>query len=82
MNERLETIKMTLSDAGCGQDAVDRAGCLLEAGCTEELIRHLRLCRCGLMEELHMTQKRVDRIDRLIRQTEKTLAKKIEREEI
>ena len=45
---------------------------LLQNEQTDALIRHLRLCRCELMEQLHESQKRVDCMDYLIRQTEKT----------
>ena len=74
MNERLERMAMALSDAGCGQDAIERAAQLLEEGRMEALIRHLRLCRCDLMDELHERQKRVDCMDYLIRETEKAIA--------
>ena len=35
------------------------------------LLRQLRKCRCSRMEELHESQRRVDRLDYLIRQTQK-----------
>lgn len=73
MNERLEDLTAALSDAGCGSDAIDKAKRLWAAGRTEDLIRHLRLCRCELMDDLHACQKRVDRMDHLIRQA-KTIA--------
>ena len=44
-----------------------------EAGDTEALIRHLRKCRCIRMEELHESQRKVDCLDFLIRQTAKTI---------
>ena len=37
----------------------------------EDLIRYLRVKRCGLIEELHESQKKIDRFDYMIRQTEK-----------
>ena len=73
MKDRLEKMTMALSDAGCRQDAIERAGRLLEAGRTDELIRHLRLCRCDLMDDMHKTQRRLDRMDYLIRQAEKNI---------
>ena len=75
MKERLEKMTLTLADAGCGQDAIEKAERLLEAGRTEDLIRHLRLCRWYLMEDVHKIQRRVDRIDYLIRQAEKICSK-------
>ena len=76
MKDRLEKMTMALADSGCGQDAIERAERLLEAGHTDELIRHLRLCRCDLMDDMHKTQRRLDRMDYLIRQAEKTFAAK------
>jgi HD superfamily phosphohydrolase len=72
MDERLENLTRALADAGCSRCAIEKAEKLLTSGRTQELIRHLRLCSCDLMEELHQSQKRVDRMDYLIRQTEKT----------
>ena len=71
MDEQLANMTIALTDAGCGREAVEKAERLLKAGRTEELIRHLRRCRCDLMDALHQTQKKVDRMDYLIRQTEK-----------
>ena len=71
MSEQLENLTRALTDLGCGETAIRQAEYLLEAGQTDALIRHLRLCRCELMEQLHESQKRVDCMDYLIRQTEK-----------
>ena len=76
MDERLEFMAAALSDAGLGQEAVQRAEGLLAAGRREDLIRYLRLCRCDLMDDLHKTQRRVDCMDYLIRRTEKAFAAK------
>ena len=76
MDEFLESMATVLSENGCGRDAAEKAERLLAAGRTEDLIRHLRLCRCGLMEDLHESQRRVDRMDYLIRKTEKTIKNK------
>ena len=73
MSEGLEAMRAALSEAGLGQDAIETAEMLLEAGRTADLIRHLRLCRCGLMDDLHETQRKVDRMDYLIRQAGKRL---------
>lgn len=76
MNDQLTSMTTALSDAGCGQDAIERAERLLSAGRQSDLIRHLRLCRCALMDELHRAQRKVDCLDYLIRQTEKTISAK------
>ena len=73
MNEELETILNNLSDAGCGDEELQKARQLYEAGDTEALIRYFRKCRCNLMEKLHESQRKVDRLDFLIRQTAKAI---------
>ncbi len=76
MNKLPADMKTALTDAGCGEGAIETAQRLLAAGQTRELIRFLRLCRCDLMDELHEKQRRVDRMDLLIRKTEKTITTK------
>ena len=73
MNEELETILNNLSDAGCGDEELQKARQLYEAGDTQALIRYFRKCRCNLMEKLHESQRKVDRLDFLIRQTAKKI---------
>ena len=72
MNEELEKILTNLSDAGCGSEELQKAKQLYEAGDTEALIRYFRKCRCSRMDELHESQRKVDCLDYLIRQREKT----------
>ena len=72
MKEELEKILTNLSDAGCGSEELEKARKLYEAGDMEALIRHFRRCRCSRMEELHESQRKVDCLDFLIRQTAKT----------
>ena len=72
MNAELEMILNNLSDAGCGSEELQKAKQLYEAGDTEALIRYFRKCRCSRMDELHESQRKVDRLDYLIRQTAKT----------
>jgi hypothetical protein len=76
MNVQKEDLVIALSDAGFSQEAIEKAERLWEAGRARDLIQHLRLCRCELMDILHESQKRVDRVDTLIRQTEKTMETK------
>ena len=73
MNKELETILNNLSDAGCGDEELQKARQLYEAGDTQALIRYFRKCRCNLMEKLHESQRKVDRLDFLIRQTAKAI---------
>ena len=72
MNEELEVILAGLSDAGCGRKELQRAKMLYEAGDPDTLIRYFRKCRCSRMEELHESQRKVDCLDFLIRQTAKS----------
>ena len=71
MDTQQNIITAGLQELGCGTDAVEYAGRLLDSGRQEELVRYLRRCRCSLMDDLHESQKRVDRMDYLIRQAEK-----------
>ena len=71
MEMQWEDLCQALADAGCGVDAAQGAARLLEAGRVDELVLHLRRCRCELVDAIHESQRRVDRIDRLIRQAEK-----------
>ena len=73
MKAELEKILINLSDAGCGSEELEKARKLYEAGDMEALIRHFRRCRCSRMEELHESQRKVDCLDFLIRQTAKTI---------
>ena len=76
MNVQKENLVIALSDAGFKQEVIEMAERLWEAGRARDLIRHLRICRCELMDILHESQKRVDRVDTLIRQTGKTMETK------
>ena len=73
MKEELEKILTNLQDAGCGSGEVEKAKQLYESGDTKALLRYFRKCRCSRMEELHESQRKVDCLDFLIRQTAKAL---------
>ena len=60
-----------LTDNGCSKEGILRAKALYEAGDIDALIKHLRKCRCDLVEEMHDSQRKVDRMDYLIRQAQK-----------
>ena len=64
-----------LTENGCHSEGVSRAKALYEAGDMDALIKHLRKCRCYLVEEMHDSQKKVDRMDYLIRQAQKEAEK-------
>ena len=69
----LKNMIRNLSNLGCKNEYGDVALKLYETGRREELIRYLKKCRCGLVDDMHESQRRVDRIDTLIRQVEKEL---------
>ena len=60
-----------LTDNGCSREGALRAKALYEAGDIDGLIKYLRRCRCNLVEEMHDSQRKVDRMDYLIRQVQK-----------
>ena len=73
MNAELERILANLRDAGCDEDELEKARQIYDAGDSEALIRYFRKCRCCRMEELHESQRKVDCLDHLIRQTAKVI---------
>lgn len=72
-NKDIEKILINMRDAGCSNADIERVRSLHEAGLENDIVRCLRRCRCDLLEELHKSQRRVDRIDYLIRATENDL---------
>ena len=64
-------MKEWLADAGCSEAAIRRAERLYQGGNDVELLRCLRACRCEQLDALHEKQKQLDRLDLLIRRTQK-----------
>lgn len=73
MSDYEKDLTACLTDAGFSGEAVSEAVRLCEAGQKEDLVRFLRVKRCDLIEELHESQKKIDRFDYMIRQTEKQI---------
>ena len=69
-NTDIEKIIVNMGDAGCSNADIEWVRSLHAAGLDDEIIKCLRRCRCDLIEELHMNQRRVDCIDHLIRTAE------------
>ena len=69
MSDYTHTLKACMEDAGMSQDAVTKAMELYQCDARDELVRLLRLQRCELVEKMHESQRRVDRMDYLIRQS-------------
>ncbi len=70
MDEMTEQLRETMRAAGCSDAEI--ADALRECGDPDRLLRQLRKCRCRRMEELHESQRRVDRLDYLIRRTKQS----------
>ena len=69
MSDYSETMKSFLADTGVRQELIERAMQLYQSGQEAELVRFLKLQRCNMVEDMHEFQRKVDRIDYLIRQT-------------
>ena len=69
----LKRLKQNLFDAGCCNEAAKDILSLCEAGNVETALRMMKKDRCRLMDELHEAGRKVDRLDFLIRSTEKEM---------
>ncbi len=69
--EKEELIQGLIS-AGCSEAAAVRIGSLYASGSRAEALRQMKKQRCERVEEMHESQRKVDRMDYLIRsQSEK-----------
>ncbi len=59
--------------AGCSTEDTERVRKMHEAGMEQEILKCLRRCRCDLMGELHETQRKVDRMDQIIRSRQSSI---------
>ena len=69
MSDYSGTLKSILIDTGVRQELIERAMQLCRSGQEAELLRFLKLQRCYMVEDMHECQRKIDRIDYLIRQT-------------
>ena len=69
--EEKEIFLQNLRDAGCDASEADRICGLYTAEKHAETLKRLNLQRCVLIEEMHESQRMIDRLDHLIRQEEK-----------
>ena len=60
-----------LADAGFDGDTTSEAVRLYRNGGKNDLMRFLRSKRCDLIDNMHESQKKIDRFDYVIRQTDK-----------
>ena len=66
-----EKARQCLSGMGFDAEHTQRVTALLEENRRDEARQKLRQLRCGLMDELHSCQRKVNQLDWLIRETEK-----------
>ena len=64
-------VKSNLKDVGCSDQSAAFVNQLVQAGRLADAIHEMKVIRCGLMEELHRSQRKVDCLHYLIRQTQK-----------
>ena len=67
MEMELKAMLDNLADVGCTKHDAEIAGELYKNGQADELIRFLKKCRCSLVDEMHESQRKVDRMYYLIR---------------
>ena len=70
MDERT-ALSRAMADAGCDGASIARAEALYDSGARGELVCCLRRCRSEQLDALHERQRQLDRLDRLIRETQK-----------
>ena len=66
-----ETARQCMNDIGVSRENAEVVASLLANNRQDEAKQRLRILRCGLMDELHACQRKVDQLDWLIRETEK-----------
>lgn len=71
MSDYENALTACLADAGFDGDTVGEAVRLYKTGSKDDLKQYLRSKRCDLIEQMHESQKRIDRVDYVIRQTDK-----------
>lgn len=70
-----ETLIRDLFDAGCTMETAERIEKLCKAGSCCEALQEMKMQRCALVEQMHESQRKVDRMDFLIRNQEKHINK-------
>lgn len=69
----MDDLTQALRDAGCDDVMSEAVRRLCESHQVGDAVRALRRHRCDLMDALHESQRRVDRLDYLIRHMEERL---------
>ena len=65
--------RQNLLDAGCPESSAVFAEKLYRSGHLRETLQALKIMRCNLVDELHKSQRNVDCLDYMIRQTEQEI---------
>lgn len=73
MGAQYENLLSGMADAGCSEQDIRLAERLMMRDNNEGLIKCLRRCRAALLERMHESQRRVDRMDYIIIQAEKLI---------
>ena len=60
-------------DAGCSDESASFVNGLVQTGRLTDALHEMKVIRCDLMDALHQSQRKVDCLDYLIRQTEKEI---------
>ena len=68
-----EQLMQGLKDSGCTDEAAAKICALCSAGDYAAMLHQMKKARCALVEEMHESQKRVDRMDYLIHMQEKRM---------
>jgi hypothetical protein len=66
-----------LSKLGCETDQEEIAERLYSEGQMGDLVKCLKKFRCDLVDEMHQSQRKVDKIDLIIRKAEKETMERI-----
>ena len=75
----INALKNNLVDAGCSRESAVIVERFWSEGRLDDALHQLKIIRCDLMEELHQSQRKIDCLDHLIRQTEKEMKTTSER---
>ena len=68
-----EQLMQGLKDSGCSNEAAEQICSLCSAGDYERMLHQMKKQRCALVEEMHESQKKVDRMDYLIHMQQKRM---------
>ena len=76
--QHIETsnLQAILEEAGCNTEYARQIAVLDGLGSHEEALRFMKRVRCDLIETMHDIQRKVDRMDTLIRNEEKKRGKR------